>query len=721
MLVYIIFLSLIFLISIYFLKLLNSPVKKIKPWRLNNYQIKVLKAFSGTLLAELNDVEIESLLKTKTKIPIDPEKIREFGKFDLSKQDEFIELLINNLNMVLPEKSLSQLSKILTLFTIRPISFLLTGHMSPFYELSRKDREIVMQKWSKSYSIFRSLFKTFSRIILYTFWASENCIFNSTIGYPGPDPRINSRLYTDNLSKFPIYDFIQVPPEGLELQFDVVVVGSGAGGGVIAAQLAKAGYKVLVIEKGKYYHQSELTLTQLDSIVKLYEQGGMLASEGNTMRLLAGSTFGGGTTINGAVSFKLPNVVREEWASEGLDYFTTKEFDNSMDAVTERMGVSTKAIVHDEKNKIFIEGCKRLNYHYADAPQNTAGAEHQCGWCLFGCRYGEKQGSLMTWLKDARDSGAKFVQDCYVKKVLIKNKKAVGVEAIVGSDERKLIVYSKKVIVSCGSIHSPALLKRSGLKNKNVGKNLFLHPGMCISGTFPDKEIKSYYGTIVSSYSDIYYDVFEKTRGQHYGAKIQLAPLHPSYGATTIPWRSGLNHKQRMLQLNYHVPLLIIGRDKYSGSIDVDGDGKPRIHYTISNYDSRNITEGLISGVNILVAAGAKSIAVGFSELDEFVPTEDDPLQDPKLKSFIENIRKIGTKNCYIGSGHQMGTCRMGKDSSTSVVNPRGKTWEIDNLYVADASVLPSSLGVNPMITICSVAYSIANFIIQDDQRTGNI
>ncbi|CAG8469150.1 9673_t:CDS:2, partial [Diversispora eburnea] len=473
------------------------------------------------------------------------------------------------------------------------------------------------------------------------------------------------------------------------------------------------GYKVLVIEKGKYYHQSELTLTQLESSTKLYERGGMLSSEGNSIGILAGSTFGGGTTINGAVSLKIPNVVREEWASEGLDYFTTKEFDNSMDAVTERMGVSTKAIVHDEKNKVLIESCKRLNYHYAVAPQNTAGAEHQCGWCLYGCRYGEKQGSLMTWLKDARDSGTKFVQDCYVKKVLIKNKKAVGIEAIVGSDKRKLIVYSKKVIVSCGSLHSPALLKRSGLQNKNVGKNLFLHPGMCISGTFPDKEIKSYYGTIVSSYSDIHLD--------HYGAKIELAPLHPSYGATFIPWRSGLNHKQRMLQLNNHIPLVIVGRDRYSGSVDIDDDGKPRIHYTISDYDSRNITEGVIAGVNILVAAGAKSIDVGFTELDEFIPTEDDPLQDPKLKSFIENIRKIGTKNCNFGSGHQMGTCRMGSDSSTSVVNPRGKTWEIDNLYVADASVLPSSVGVNPMITICSVAYSIANFIIKDDQRTGNI
>ncbi|CAG8557381.1 2010_t:CDS:2 [Diversispora eburnea] len=470
--------------------------QKIKPWRLIDYQIKVLKDFSGTLLAELSEAEIESLLKTKTKIPIDTEKIREFEKFELSNKDEFIEIFIN-----------------------------------------------------------KGLFKVFSRIILYTFWASENSIlFNSTIGYPGPDPRMNSRRFTDNLSKFPIYDFIQVPPEGLELQFDVVVVGSGVGGGVAAAQLSKAG---------------ELTLAQLGPISKFYEQGGMLSNVAGNIRLLAGSTFGGGTAINGAVSFK------RRMASEGLEHFTSKEFDNSMDAVTERMGVSTKAIVHDEKNKVLIE---------------------------------EKQGSLMTWLKDARDSGAKFVQD--------------WVETIVGSDERKLIVYSKKVIVSCGSLHSPALLKRSGLQNKNVGKNLFLHPEMCISGTFPDKEIKPYYGTIITSYSDIYSD---------------------------LPLEAGLNHKQRILQLNHQVPLIIVGRDSYSGSIDVDDDGNQE--YIIPLVIM--IQEGVIAAVNILVAAGAKSIEVDLSEFDEFVP---DPLQDPKLKSFFKNIRKIITKNCYIGSGHQMGT-----------------------------------------------------------------
>ncbi|CAG8542240.1 5527_t:CDS:2 [Diversispora eburnea] len=685
----------------HFIKLIKLPMET-EPWKLNDHQIKVLKAFCGTFIAELTDDEIESLLNTKTKIPIDSEKIREFGKFDLSKQDEFIELLIDHLKRDLSMRSLSRLSKILTLFTIRPLSFLLTGHLSLFYELSRKDREIVLQKWSKSFSFYRDLYKTFSSIILISFWSSENAsIFNSTIGYPGPDPRINSQRYTENLSKFPIYDFIQVPPEGLELQFDVVVIGSGAGGGVAAAQLAKAGYKVLVIEKGKYYHQSELTLTQADSTAKLYEQGGTIANQDNTIGILAGSTFGGGTTVNFSASFKLPNIIREEWASEGLDHFTTKEYDNSQDAVEERMGVSTKAIVHDEKSNILIEGCKRLNYHYADVPQNTAGAEHQDGWCLFGCRYGEKQGSLITWLRDARDNGAKFVQDCYVKKVLIKDKKAVGVEATVGSDKRKLIVHSKKVIVSCGSVHSPALLKRSGLRNKNVGKNLFLHPGMCITGTFPDKEIKSYYGTIISAYSSIHTDIYAKTSGHDYGTKIELMPFHPSYEVASIPWKSGLNHKQRMLQLNHHSPLLIIGRDKYPGSIDIDDNGEPRVHYTVNDYDLKNITEGVVAAVNVLVVTGAKSIDVGISELDEFVPTENDPLQDPKLKSFIENIRKIGTKNCNFG-----------------IVNPRGKTWEVDNLYVADASVFPSAPGVNPMITICSVAYSIANFIIEDDQRT---
>ncbi|CAG8573285.1 6782_t:CDS:2, partial [Racocetra fulgida] len=422
--------------------------------------------------------------------------------------------------------------------------------------------------------------------------------------------------------------------------------------GVVSALLAKAGYSVLVVEKGKHYHQNDLSLKQAESFDNLYENG-------------------------------------------GLTYFLSDDFNKSIEAVEKRMGVCSDAIIHNESNKILIEGCKRLGYHYKDIPQNTAGSHHQCGWCTFGCKYGEKQGSLMTWLKDARDAGAKFIDDCYVETILIENRKAVGIRAIVNGN-RALVVHSKKVIVSCGAIHSPVLLKRSGLRNTNIGKNLYLHPLTMVSGFFPDREVIPYSGSIMTSVSE----VVENIDGDYYGSKIEVATFHPLYLVAFLPWKSALNHKQRMLQINHLVPFLIISRDKDPGRIAIDSCGRPRIHYSISNHDSKSVIEGMIAGINILVAAGAKTVMTGQLAIEEFEPAEKDPFNDPRYKQYIENIRKIGVEDSAssIGSAHQMGTCKMGINPKTSVVNPKGKVWGVDNLYVADASVLPTSTGVNPMV-----------------------
>ncbi|CAG8486211.1 14026_t:CDS:2 [Dentiscutata erythropus] len=619
----------------------------------NDEQIKVIKAFCGTLIAKLDDLETEALLKTKANvIKKHPSKVLKFSKFDLSENEDFIKIFTDKLVKCFPRDKLVQINLIFNFFAKSSTSLLLTGYFKPFYELDRKQREFVLQKWSKGFKFYRNIFSALTILFNVIYWTSFDKYFE-TIGYPGPDPEANGEKFTSKINSFPNYEFIQVPPEGLELQFDVVVIGSGAGGGVVSAQLAKAGYNVLVIEKGKYYHQNELSLKQAESLDNLYESNGFLFNEDKTMYILSASTFGGGTTINYSASLKLPHYVRKEWAAQGLTYFLSDEFNESIEAVEKRMGVSSDAIIHNENNKILIEGCKKFGYHCGNIPQNTAGYHHQCGWCTFGCKYGEKQGSLMTWLRDARDAGAKFIDNCYVENILIKNRKAVGVKAIVNGN-RALIIHSKKVIVSCGAIHSPALLRRSGLKNKNIGKNLYLHPLTMVTGFFPDKEINPYSGSIMTSVSD----AVENVDGDNYGAKIETSTFHPLFLVTFLPWRSALNHKQRMLQINHFSSMLIISRDKIPGKITIDSNGRPRIHYSISNHDSKSIVEGIIAGLNIHVAAGAKTVMTPQFAIEEFEPAEKDPFNDPRYKKYIEKVREIGVEEnaSSIGSAHQMGT-----------------------------------------------------------------
>jgi len=195
---------------------------------------------------------------------------------------------------------------------------------------------------------------------------------------------------------------------------------------------------------------------------------------------------------------QLPYFVREEWAKQGLPYFTSPGYQKSLDAIVERLGISDKFLKHNTANRLLLEGCHKLGYPTKDIPQNTGHQEHSCGWCGFGCRFGEKQGTMMTFLQDAKDFGAQFMQDTFVERILIRKGKAIGV---VGSQNgRKVTIKANKVVVSAGSIHSPALLQRSGLKNKNIGKNLFLHPVSYVFGKF-EEEINCYEGSIMTAVS----------------------------------------------------------------------------------------------------------------------------------------------------------------------------------------------------------------------------
>ncbi|CAG8781484.1 11243_t:CDS:2, partial [Acaulospora morrowiae] len=177
-----------------------------------------------------------------------------------------------------------------------------------------------------------------------------------------------------------------------------------------------------------------------------------ILSEDVNLTALAGSNFGGGTTVGWSSALEPPDHLREEWAKKFVSVI----------------------------------------------PQNSASRPHQCGWCGFGCKYGEKQGAVMTYLKDARDFGVNFLQNCFVNKVLIENNQVIGVEAIFNG-RHQFKVMAKKVIVASGAIHSPALLLRSGLRNKHIGKNLHVHPTAGVYGVFPKKEIKTYEGTIMTA------------------------------------------------------------------------------------------------------------------------------------------------------------------------------------------------------------------------------
>ncbi|KAK7307396.1 hypothetical protein VNO77_40417 [Canavalia gladiata] len=647
-------------------------------------------------------------------------------------------------------------------------------------ELSLQKRQQIMQSWSLSYiRLFKMLFRTIKLFTLLTFFTqideSEESVLWKAIGYCGPDPEFKAQLknhflhgtskggqegkeedYDDaeevigplykgvvhlNYPKdiaadalrqfgFPV-SVIRRKPKGdaklssspyLVIQCDAVVVGSGSGGGVVAGVLAKAGYKVLVLEKGGYYARNNLSLLEGPTMEQMYLSGGMVASDDLGVFILSGSTVGGGSAINWSACLKTPQHVCKEWCDKhGLELFESELYREALDAVCERMEVQSEIEEEGFNNAILRKGCHEMGYPVSNIPRNSP-PDHYCGWCCMGCKDGKKKGTSETWLVDLVKSGnGAILPGCEAIKILHKKKEGrdrkiahgVAFEFEYKGTKDICVVESKVTIVACGALCTPALLKKSGLKNKNIGRNLHLHPVAMAWGYFPDtpaSEVwpeahkKSYEGGIMTAMSPVVAE-FEQSG---YGAVIQTPALHPGMFSVVTPWISGVDIRDRMRKFSRTAHIFALARDQGSGTVN-----SPHcISYKMEDADEANLKKGIDRVLRILAAAGAEEIGthhnkgrtlnvkqVSYHEFEKFVEEESSrPLTD------------LSTPLC---SAHQMGSCRMGSNSKQSVVSQTGETWEVEGLYVADASVFPTALGVNPMVTVQAIAYCTAQSVLQ--------
>ncbi|KAJ0547330.1 putative long-chain-alcohol oxidase [Helianthus annuus] len=526
-----------------------------------------------------------------------------------------------------------------------------------------------------------------------------------------------------SIPRYPTTHFKNPKAPSMVIKCDVVVVGSGSGGGVVAGVLAKSGYRVLVLEKGNYRARSNLSLLEGPSMDDMYLGKGLLATSNMEAMILAGSTVGGGSAINWSASIKTPVHVRNEWSEcYDLELFKSKLYEEALNVVCERMGVQSEVKDEGFNNMVLRKGCEELGYPVDNIPRNSS-PDHYCGWCCLGCKDGRKKGTSETWLVDLIESGnGTILPGCEAVEVIHNRKKgrdrstAKGVLfEFIHQDGTKQVCFaeSKVTIVACGAMCTPYLLKKSGLKNPNIGKNLHIHPvvmawGHFPSGSWPEAEKKSYKGGIMTAMSTVVADF----KGSGYGSIIQTPALHPGMFSALMPWVSGSDFKARMSKFSRTAHVFALARDKGSGETDL----KTSITYKMDVADEENLKRGLEKSLRILAAAGAEEIGtqnnkgktlnvknVSYHEFECFVKEESS-----------RALRDLSTPIC---SAHQMGSCRMGVQAKGSAVNPTGETWEVEGLYVADTSVFPTALGVNPMITVQAIAYCTAQFVLESLRR----
>ncbi|GHO48019.1 GMC oxidoreductase [Ktedonospora formicarum] len=617
------------------------------------------------------------------------------------------ELVADKLGQEGPEVQ-ADIRLFLSLFTAPPMGLLLAGSARPFVDLPQEKREQYLLALANSpVKPFRQGFQGLKRLagLLY-FSAIDEQGSNpnwATLEFeaPPPPPDTPQRITPVAISR------------DTTLEADVVVIGSGAGGGVVAGELARAGKRVVVLEKGGYNYEGNFSWHEEQAMPELFLKRGALSTKDLGVIMLAGETLGGGTVVNWMTSFRTPDDVLAEWEqSSGLTgRFTSSQLQDSFAAVERRIRVNVENSQHNPQNQKLFDGATRLGYHAGVIPRNAVGCEQRCGSCNLGCRYGCSQSTLKTYLQDAYDHEAQILVRCSAEKILIEHGRAVGVQASVRDtrtgETSSLTVRAGVVVVAAGALYSPLLLRRSGIENPHIGRHLRLHPTAISVGVYPEK-INAWQGVLQSAYSSQFAHL-----DRNYGYTLEVAPTHPGLFGLATPWYSARNFRDEMMAVSHLASVIILNRDKGEGSVSMNLAGEPVVDYTVSRYDRKHILHGLRQGARIHLAAGAERVISLQNKPTDLIRSEQESEQRQRLRDFdrLMQRRGLGANRVIMFSAHQMGTCRMGASAKTSVTDEHQRVHGVEGLFVCDSSVFPSACGVNPMLSIMALAHNASQYM----------
>ncbi|HZV77791.1 MAG TPA: GMC family oxidoreductase N-terminal domain-containing protein [Candidatus Babeliales bacterium] len=542
----------------------------------------------------------------------------------------------------------------------------------------------------------RTAFAVLKRLSLFLAYAesepgSENPTWGR-IGYPGPRHDANAGVMPLPLA---------VASDGERVRAEVVVIGSGAGGGVIASAFARAGKRVVVLEAGGAYDARTFTQRELMTS-ELYLDGGLTSTSDLGIAILAGATVGGGTAVNWCTALRLPARIAQEWTERSGISQLDADLDPHYASIERRLEIQPIAN-HNANNRTILDGARALGVHGDASPRNAAtSCGDGCGYCGFGCAYNKKRSTAATFLYDVASAGGAIYAHANALRVesIAGRARGVVVRQVAAPGElRSFEVEADLVVVCAGTLRTPGILARSGIANPLLGKRLFLHPVAAAIAEF-DRAIEPWTGPMQSAYSD----AFNYRRG-NYGVKVEVAPAHPGLGASSVPWRSRAGHAEQMERMRNVATLFALTRDRDPGSIDLDEEAY--IRYGISQFDGENLLAGLAGLFDLGFAAGAVRMTTLHARPIEI---EREAWTESRRRAFARQLRRIGVSSNrqILFSAHQMGTAAMGSGPGDSVVDPNGCVWGYKNLLVADGSVFPQSSGVNPMLTIMAMASRIA-------------
>ncbi len=636
-----------------------------------------------------------------------------YGYYARSARDlDVARLMAETLSQESPE-SRDQFKRLLDLLGSPAGGLLVVGRPRGLADLSLTERQRALRRMSLSaLPMLRQSFSALKRLAHFIFYSVPQEDGRNpnwpAIGYTPAPPPPSPEAAPKRIRTLAV-------ESDLALTADAVVVGSGAGGGLIAARLAEAGKDVIILEKGGYFNEADFNGSEALMTPQLYLRRGTLATSDLGMIVLAGSALGGGTLVNWSTSLRTPPDVLAEWEREhGLTGVTTPDYQRGFDFAEARIGVNTDDSDPNPNNTALMRGCQALGYDWKRVPRNASGCEQRCGACGYGCPYGRKQSTMLTFLQDAHDRGARITVRCAVERALVEAGRVTGVEGWA-LDERtgarhRVTVKAPIVVVAGGAVESPALLLRSGLRNPNIGAHLRLHPVVALASYYEDK-IEPWKGSLQTVLSDH----LGRLRGG-YGLRFEVAPAHPGMLGMVTPWESGAQHKRDMTRIPHVATFIALMRDTGEGHVTLDHQGDPILNYFPNDVDRRYLAQAMGEMARIAAAAGATRIATLHNRRMELNAEAGQPgaFTFQRLNDFAREVerRGIAPNTVPVFSAHQMGTCRLGSSPKTAVADPTGAVYGVKGLFIGDASGFPTASGVNPMLSIMALAYRVSEGIL---------
>jgi choline dehydrogenase-like flavoprotein len=471
---------------------------------------------------------------------------------------------------------------------------------------------------------------------------------------------------------------------------DVVVVGSGAGGASVARVLSEAGLSVIVVEEGNYYDASTYSRDVFESLPKLYRDSGLTVAEGRpAIPLPVGRCVGGTTVINSGTCFRAPGDILMRWREDhGIGWAT--DLDQEFEAVERALDVTPVTQGRVGRNAELCRlGAEALGVSNGPLARNAADVTC-CGSCPTGCALDAKMAMHVSELPRAVAAGARIRAGARVTRVLVEGGRAVGVACRGGYEVR-----ARAVVLAAGALGTPELLLRQGLANSSgaVGRHLHIHPA-CWVGALYDEPVRGWDGVMQSWAVDEWND-----RGLFLEATF--SPL--SFGAHWLRG-AGAPYKERLERFDQLGVIGVHLSDRSEGRVSV-ARGRFKVGYKLTRDDAAALRFGIARAADVHFAAGATEVYPQVGRVSVLRPGEQTPL--------VEQGR-FHPGELRLEAFHPMGTTRMGTDPLTSVVSPSGETHDVPGLYVADAGVFPSSLRVNPMITIMAVARRVASGLAEE-------